>query len=216
MAPTSRNILFLVALLHVTGIDATVDGSRVFVKAGDTVTLSCGDVKSTVNRCGGTTWLFSRGNTSTQALFEKNQYHKDASSKCNRLNVLSNCSLVIKTVAVGDDGFYFCRWFNTSGTQEGGVWTELSVVSNWWWLYILVAVVVVAAVALCCIVVFVVMKWKRTKGNKTQTNVDDSDPEDGVAYASISFTQKNSANAQALRKHKDDDATYSVVQLSTS
>ncbi|KAI3364581.1 hypothetical protein L3Q82_011354 [Scortum barcoo] len=74
-----------------------------------------------------------------------------------------------------------------------------------WWLFVVVAVVLVALL----ITVVVVIKRRRAKGNKSwmngrveltsnpaetrsapETGQDTADPEDGVSYASISFTKK--------------------------
>ncbi|XP_070842795.1 uncharacterized protein [Chaetodon trifascialis] len=98
-----------------------------------------------------------------------------------------------------------------------------------WWLYITVA----AGLAALLIVVVAVVIWKRTKRKKTQTDEntvstlnpavtepgpetsqDEADPEDGVSYASISFSKKSSSKAQALEK--DEDVTYTTVKASSS
>ncbi|CAJ1077891.1 uncharacterized protein LOC117824306 [Xyrichtys novacula] len=84
------------------------------------------------------------------------------------------------------------------------------------WLYIVGAVL--ALLALLIIIVIIIM-WKRAKGSGTERTDNTADPEDGVAYASISFTKKSS-QVQALGKGDDDDdegaVTYATVNVSTS
>ncbi|XP_077949617.1 uncharacterized protein LOC120814399 isoform X5 [Gasterosteus aculeatus] len=108
------------------------------------------------------------------------------------------------------------------------------------WVYVLSAVVLVA---LLIIIVFVV-KWKINKGNTTRTNNNDvptappaaeapltdvsmslsghvvssmqAGPEDGVSYATISYTQKADSKAQGRSNHGDDAVTYSTVKASSA
>nr|XP_040016963.1 uncharacterized protein LOC120808265 isoform X1 [Gasterosteus aculeatus aculeatus] len=108
------------------------------------------------------------------------------------------------------------------------------------WVYVLSAVVLVV---LLIIIVFVV-KWKINKGNTTQTNNNDvptappaaeapltdvsmslsghvvssvqAGPEDGVSYATISYTQKADSKAQGRSNHGDDAVTYSTVKASSA
>ncbi|KAI4789438.1 hypothetical protein KUCAC02_035243, partial [Chaenocephalus aceratus] len=42
------------------------------------------------------------------------------------------------------------------------------------------------------IITVAVIRRKRTRGNETQTDENMADPEDGVSYASISYTRKSS------------------------
>ncbi|XP_028460448.1 uncharacterized protein LOC114572866 [Perca flavescens] len=80
-----------------------------------------------------------------------------------------------------------------------------------WWLLI---VVFVAGAALLIITV-AVLRWRRAKGETTQTDDDIADPEGGVSYASISSTKKTDSRDQT---HVDDDdaVTYSAVKASSS
>ncbi|XP_073348416.1 uncharacterized protein [Pagrus major] len=101
-----------------------------------------------------------------------------------------------------------------------------------WLLYIIVAIGVV--VALLIITVMVIM-CKRTKGNKTQmdekngqslnlavtesapeTSQDTADPEDGVAYASVSYTKNTSRAWVKNNDDLEDTVTYSTVKASSS
>ncbi|KAI3364558.1 hypothetical protein L3Q82_011340, partial [Scortum barcoo] len=89
-----------------------------------------------------------------------------------------------------------------------------------WWLFVVVAVVLVALL----ITVVVVIKRRRAKGNKSrmngrveltsnpaetrsapETGQDTADPEDGVSYASISFTKKRNSKAKVRRKNDNDE-----------
>ncbi|XP_044026064.1 uncharacterized protein LOC122863553 [Siniperca chuatsi] len=119
---------------------------------------------------------------------------------------------------------------------------------GWWWL-----IIVAVGVAALLITVVVVIRWKRTKGKKTQmdentglsvntavtpeTSQDTADPEDGVSYASISYTRKTNSKARTkylnndrpeelstcsktsdLGKDDDEDeaVTYTTVKASSS
>ncbi|XP_078030268.1 uncharacterized protein LOC144466593 [Epinephelus lanceolatus] len=99
------------------------------------------------------------------------------------------------------------------------------------WVYIIVAV----ALAALLILIVAIIVWRRTKGNKTQMSdtigltsnpavtqaapepsQGTTDPEDGVSYASISYTKKTNSKAQVLFKDEDDAVTYSTVKASSS
>ncbi|XP_059211832.1 uncharacterized protein LOC131990735 [Centropristis striata] len=106
-----------------------------------------------------------------------------------------------------------------------------------WWPYILAAV---GLAALLTIIIVAVIGWKRTKGNRTQlddntgqslnpavnqpgaeTSQDTADPEDGVAYASVSYKKKSNSRAQVQVRNDDDDdegdsVTYSTVKASSA
>ncbi|XP_033986515.1 uncharacterized protein LOC117482516 isoform X2 [Trematomus bernacchii] len=87
--------------------------------------------------------------------------------------------------------------------------------SGWWWWII----VVIVGVAALTIITVAVIRRKRTQGNETQTDDNVTDPEDGVPYASISYTRKSSRKARA-HLHDDDDeddtVTYSTVGAPSS
>ncbi|XP_041815226.1 uncharacterized protein LOC121622339 isoform X2 [Chelmon rostratus] len=99
-----------------------------------------------------------------------------------------------------------------------------------WWLYI----VVPTGVAALLVVIVTVIIWKRTKGKTTQmdestglssnpavtesgpeTNQDRADPEDGVSYASVSYTKRTSSKGQ-VKDDEGDAVTYSTVKASSS
>ncbi|XP_070704954.1 uncharacterized protein [Pempheris klunzingeri] len=104
-----------------------------------------------------------------------------------------------------------------------------------WWLYVIASVGFVALV----IIIVVIIRWKRSKGNKAQmddktgyslnpavtecgpeTSQDAADPEDGVSYASISYTKQSTKKAWVQVANDDDDegdaVTYSSVKASSS
>ncbi|XP_033986511.1 uncharacterized protein LOC117482515 isoform X2 [Trematomus bernacchii] len=85
---------------------------------------------------------------------------------------------------------------------------------RWWWI-----IVVIVGVAALTIITVAVIRRKRTQGNETQTDDNVADPEDGVSYASISYTRKSSRKARA-HLHDDDDeddaVTYSTVRAPSS
>ncbi|XP_051235771.1 uncharacterized protein LOC127351852 [Dicentrarchus labrax] len=119
----------------------------------------------------------------------------------------------------------------TTTTTTDNASTELK---GWWWVFLIVAVVLAALL----IIVVKVIRWKRTKGKKTrmndnvgltsnpavtqsapETSQDTADPEDGVSYASISFTKKTNSKGRVRDKDDDDDdeaVTYVTVKASSS
>ncbi|XP_044025026.1 uncharacterized protein LOC122863047 isoform X2 [Siniperca chuatsi] len=126
----------------------------------------------------------------------------------------------------------------TENSRKAGITTTASAINDastelqgWWWLYIIVAVVLVAVL----VIAVAVIRWKRTKGNKTrmndnveltsnpavtqsETSLDTADPEDGVSYASVSYTSKTkNSKARVHSKTDEGDAvTYAVVKASSA
>ncbi|XP_033986523.1 uncharacterized protein LOC117482524, partial [Trematomus bernacchii] len=83
---------------------------------------------------------------------------------------------------------------------------------RWWWI-----IVVIVGVAALTIITVAVIRRKRTQGTETQTDDNVADPEDGVSYASISYTRKSSRKARAHLHDDDEDAvTYSTVGAPSS
>ncbi|KAM7395945.1 hypothetical protein PAMA_007290 [Pampus argenteus] len=198
------------------------------VRDGGEVTLSCEGVTTDQDECDRTTWLFNPSeNTAAVELINLGKIGRKVGSKSDRLSVTATCSLVIKKVTVEDVGLYTCRQF-ISGKQQGpDSQVDLSVVTNlnsgkvqlfnfnpsnpskpsgWWWS-------IIVAVALLLTVV-VLIRWKMTKANKTQTDNNIVDPEDGVSYASISFP--NVTSSEDLIRGRENVATYSTVNVSSS
>ncbi|XP_078030129.1 uncharacterized protein LOC144466547 isoform X3 [Epinephelus lanceolatus] len=122
------------------------------------------------------------------------------------------------------------------GGTSAGRKNTTSAPKDWLWLYITLAVG--SAVLLAAIIAAVVIRRKRNKGNKKpmdenygqslnpavtqpdpETSQDMADPEDGVSYASVSYTKKTNSKVQALCKGDDDEGdavTYSTVKASPS
>ncbi|XP_047430063.1 uncharacterized protein LOC124999272 isoform X2 [Mugil cephalus] len=119
----------------------------------------------------------------------------------------------------------------TTETKEVKNFTFSRRPSDVW--YIIVAVVLVVLL----IIVVTVVRWKRSKGNKTAdngkvaltskpaeiesapgTSQDMADPEDGVSYASISYTKKTNSRDKIRSKNDDegDAVTYSTVKTSST
>ncbi|XP_034555988.1 uncharacterized protein LOC117824564, partial [Notolabrus celidotus] len=102
---------------------------------------------------------------------------------------------------------------------------------RWLWLYVTVAVVLLTALL---VVIVIVIRLKRTKGSgndnlaltsnhagpqaAAETSQNAADPEDGVAYASVSYTKKSDSEARVRRKDNDEDGCvmYATVKASTS
>ncbi|KAI3364573.1 hypothetical protein L3Q82_011361 [Scortum barcoo] len=72
---------------------------------------------------------------------------------------------------------------NNTQTKQGG-----------WWQIIVVSV----GGAALLIIVVVVIRWKKTKVSKRQVDVNMADPEDGVSYASVTYTKKSNSKAQKV------------------
>ncbi|XP_067337874.1 uncharacterized protein [Channa argus] len=84
--------------------------------------------------------------------------------------------------------------------------------TNQVWLLWIVIVTVSLAVLLITVVV-----WKKTKGKKTPKDENLTDPEDGVCYASISYSKKKKSKAQSRGNNDEGDTvTYSTVKASSS
>nr|XP_046228753.1 uncharacterized protein LOC124050341 isoform X2 [Scatophagus argus] len=111
-----------------------------------------------------------------------------------------------------------------------------STAEPWKWWHIAVAV---CLAALLLLIFVLAIRWRKTKGNKTQmdenikqtlnpaltqsapeTSQDMADPEDCISYASISYTKKSSSNAQVCGKDDNDEGagavTYSTVKARSS
>ncbi|KAI3363870.1 hypothetical protein L3Q82_001469 [Scortum barcoo] len=123
---------------------------------------------------------------------------------------------------------------STAGTTTTGANEPSTNLQDMWWLFVVMAVVLVALL----ITVVVVIKRRRAKGNKSrmngrveltsnpaetrsapETGQDTADPEDGVSYASISFTKKRNSKAKVRRKNDDDEGdavTYTTVKASST
>ncbi|KAF1376945.1 hypothetical protein PFLUV_G00216780 [Perca fluviatilis] len=100
---------------------------------------------------------------------------------------------------------------------------------GWWWLYIIVPV----GLAALSITVVALIRRRRNKGNKShkkenvelclnppatqsapETSQNTADPEDGVSYASVSFTKKTNSRDQV--RGSEDAVTYSTVNAPSS
>ncbi|XP_041814947.1 uncharacterized protein LOC121622148 isoform X3 [Chelmon rostratus] len=94
-----------------------------------------------------------------------------------------------------------------------------------WWRFIIVSV----GVAALLIIIIAIIRWRRTKGSKAQMDENMAGPEDGVSYASVSYTKKTSSKAPVRGDDGDGDgdgddddddegdtASYSVVKGSSS
>ncbi|KAL3979435.1 RGM domain family member B [Sarotherodon galilaeus] len=177
--------------------DQTVTAGR-----GHDVTLPCKNVIQGQHNCISTVWIFGHSNSSVE-LFEFGQ-NKEAKPKSDRLSLSADCSLVIKKVTDQDVGRYTCRLFKTAtGSQEGSDFMiHLSVIN----------------------------KNKTQWGNNTELSLNPADTQsgpgmiqdtayadDGVSYASISFTKKTKNKSRTRDGNDDGDTvTYSTVKASSS
>ncbi|KAM7395946.1 hypothetical protein PAMA_007290 [Pampus argenteus] len=129
-----------------------------------------------------------------------NQHNKDliiSESTCSATVSLFTSQFIICNVTDLNSGKVQLFNFNPSNPSKP---------SGWWWS-------IIVAVALLLTVV-VLIRWKMTKANKTQTDNNIVDPEDGVSYASISFP--NVTSSEDLIRGRENVATYSTVNVSSS
>ncbi|XP_049445768.1 uncharacterized protein LOC125896873 isoform X2 [Epinephelus fuscoguttatus] len=120
---------FLILLLQFTVTGQT--RLSFTVRAGDEVTLPCGNVINNQDKCSGTSWLSSRSLGKTaEELISHGQISNNVigKAKSSRLSVTADCSLVIKKVTHDDVGRYSCRQFR-SGQQVSDSQVHLSVVT---------------------------------------------------------------------------------------
>ncbi|XP_035851583.1 uncharacterized protein LOC118493889 [Sander lucioperca] len=132
---------------------------------------------------------------------------------------------VTTTTAINDPSTKLQAADATTTTTISPTSGTMSTSKGWWWWLIVVYVAVAAliiitvVVAALIIITVAVLRWKRAKGNKTQTEVENmADPEGGVSYASISYTKKTNRRAQARGGDDDEDdaVTYSTVKAPSS
>ncbi|XP_051265475.1 uncharacterized protein LOC127368577 isoform X4 [Dicentrarchus labrax] len=196
------------------GSDSVVDLSVITMtehKDTDKVTLSCS--VSTYGRCTYTVkWLFE----------DKDVDNDNQDLKTSQRTCFAN-------VTFGTAKNYKLAKCNVkdSNTGEEHQFTFSRLSADWWW-YVLVAV----GLAALLIIVVAAVSWKY-KANKTQmddnialtsdpavtqtapkTSQAAADPEDGVSYASISFTKKTNSKARVLGG--DEAVTYSTVRAPSS
>ncbi|KAM8726044.1 uncharacterized protein AB9X84_002644 isoform 2-T2 [Acanthopagrus schlegelii] len=115
----------------------------------------------------------------------------------------------------------------TKATQENGS----PGFTDWWWV-----IIVAVGFAALLIIAVAVIGWKTAKGNKTQKNDNTGqklnlavtqpsveisqymvEPEDGVSYASVSYTKMTNSGPQGKGESDEGDAvTYSTVKASCS
>ncbi|XP_041660739.1 uncharacterized protein LOC121521076 isoform X3 [Cheilinus undulatus] len=228
-------LLFWILLLLLTAPSAVTgdNTASITVRVGEDVTLPCGNVIKNQLNCNSTSWLYSSGLsvTAEELITHGNisKSNKIAKAKSERLRVKEDCSLVIKHVTREDVGRYACRQF-TPGEQASDAFVFLSMITNW-------LPFVVAAVGLAAFVVFmlvVIIRRKKSQGNEIQrknkaeqsldpavtqpgpvTGQEKEDPEDVVAYASISYTKQGNGKAWVGGDDDDGAVTYSTVKASS-
>ncbi|XP_073349065.1 uncharacterized protein [Pagrus major] len=106
---------------------------------------------------------------------------------------------------------------STQGTTTKPATAKPTTTPTTWWWFVIVAV----GVAVLIITVVALMRWRRTEGNKTQMEENTADPEDGLHYASVSYTRKTNSRARILGKDEDDDdddddaVTYTTLKTSS-
>ncbi|CAK6977700.1 uncharacterized protein LOC122965557, partial [Scomber scombrus] len=205
-------------------------------KDTDKVKLSCSvsiydDCKYTV-KCGHKVkWLFNGKDVGTD-----NNDLKTSQSHCS-----ANVTFKTSHFVYPSKNLLRCNVTNdftkewklfTFNFQSSGEKTGENMISYWWWLYIVIPVGLI--VLLVIVVAFI--RWKITKGNKRQTDGNVGldlnpagtqsgpgttqhmvDPEEGVSYASVSYTKKANSKAWVHRGGDEGDAvTYSTVKASSS
>ncbi|XP_068454805.1 uncharacterized protein [Clinocottus analis] len=162
----------------------------------------------------------------TPRLHHKSKYYE--SLKCEVTDEKSNNTLLYDACSL-----FSCE--QTESTSEGE--NKTSSPNGGWWQWVLIV-----CGGLIALFTIIFITWKRTKGNRTQTDERIvlssnqaatpsgpetrpavADPEEGVSYASVSYTKKAGGAAQVqVRDDGDDDdddddaVTYSTVKSSSS
>ncbi|XP_027140068.1 uncharacterized protein LOC109136832 [Larimichthys crocea] len=116
----------LIALLQFTAAAEGLPPSFT-VRAGQEVTLPCGNVIDDQKNCDSTTWVFI--DSSQRASVELIDHGQIDKSKSDRLSVTQNCSLVIKNVTDEDAGLYYCQQYKSGQRQRPVSDVYLSVVT---------------------------------------------------------------------------------------
>ncbi|KAM3602339.1 uncharacterized protein V6R79_002351 [Siganus canaliculatus] len=114
--------LFLAAVLQFSAVS---ERRKLITREGERVALPCDSVLPDQHGCGFTTWTVSSG--PGQETKEVVQLGKTEPDEEHRLEMMKNCSLVIKKVTVKDVGHYECRQYRDSKYSQFPV--VLSVVS---------------------------------------------------------------------------------------
>ncbi|XP_042359620.1 uncharacterized protein LOC121955648 [Plectropomus leopardus] len=121
--------LFLTVLLPFTAEAARFNPLLYTVRAGDDVTLPCGNVIDGQKSCGIATWFFSDLNSmQTVELVTDGVFSETARNKSDRLSVTEECSLVIRKVTYDDVGRYVCIQVRSERPQGLPANIDLSVV----------------------------------------------------------------------------------------
>ncbi|XP_019114712.2 uncharacterized protein LOC109138585 isoform X3 [Larimichthys crocea] len=127
-----RRIKMLLFLMLVMQATAAAEGlpPSFTVRAGQKVTLPCGNVIDDQQQCNSTTWTFSYSRqTAAVELITLGQIGEHAKSKSDRLSVTQKCSLVIKKVTHEDVGRYDCQQWKSRQRQRPDSVVSLSVVT---------------------------------------------------------------------------------------
>ncbi|XP_044185633.1 uncharacterized protein LOC122965554 [Thunnus albacares] len=208
----------------------------------DKVTLTCSVLK--YEYCQDTVeWLYD-GNREDFTNLEKGSCGAAVKFTASNLNQTSHYSELFKCkVTERNGGTLLCDFTPQSSCEKPGNMTreenEPSArndgptklpVLDWKWF-------VVMAVCLAALLIIVVafIRWKKTKGNRTQmddsirpslnpvtqtpetSQEDTADPEDGVSYASVNYIKSTNSKARVQTNNEGDDAvTYSTVKASSS
>ncbi|XP_051265474.1 uncharacterized protein LOC127368577 isoform X3 [Dicentrarchus labrax] len=225
------------------GSDSVVDLSVITMtehKDTDKVTLSCS--VSTYGRCTYTVkWLFEDKDvdndnqdlkTSQRTCFANVTFGTAKNYKLAKCNVKDSNTgeehqFTFSRLSAGKDS-NVATTIRTVGKNPESANNDRARNSQDWWWYVLVAV----GLAALLIIVVAAVSWKY-KANKTQmddnialtsdpavtqtapkTSQAAADPEDGVSYASISFTKKTNSKARVLGG--DEAVTYSTVRAPSS
>ncbi|XP_051251005.1 uncharacterized protein LOC127360611 isoform X2 [Dicentrarchus labrax] len=197
----------------------------------DTVILLCAVL--TYGRCGHTVkWLYDEKDknvldtldtvcsskvTLTTHLNQKSNYYE--LFKCNVTDNKRGQTLLCD---VGSQSS--CERTGSKGNNKTA---EDDTSTQDWWRFIIVAVGLATLLIICVAVI----RWKKTKGDRTQmdenkglslnpaatpeTSQQMLDPEDGVSYASISYRTTNS-KARVCDKGDDEAVTYATVKDASS
>ncbi|KAM9356208.1 uncharacterized protein KZ484_014215 isoform 2-T2 [Pholidichthys leucotaenia] len=233
--------LFLVLMCQLT-VSAAGPHLSITVVIGHDVTLSCGNVIGGQHNCGGTIWMY-RNKEREEELVDNGEIEdnsisdrlsvtencslvikqvtdddvgrytcrqkKSEQEQSSGFNV--DLSIIEMTENRYDDNVIFhCQMYSIESCQPEVEWVyEDSKQADKGWLYGIISVGLAVILSIMMIII-----WKKTKGTKSQMEQNTDDPEDGVSYASISYTRMTKSKAKV---HNDgdegDNVTYSSVNV---
>ncbi|MED6279363.1 hypothetical protein CHARACLAT_033644, partial [Characodon lateralis] len=112
-------VLVLIVVLLSEAAGTSGGEPHLYHRPGDDVVLPCRSPSSSYP-CSNVTWFYSRDTSTNIPLEVKDGKVVESSPRAARLNVDSNCSLIINNITAEDAGGYFCR-LGSGNTYDGSL-----------------------------------------------------------------------------------------------